>query len=361
MRHSYLLVGITSGKLSRLLARNGFSFKPKTLFRILFLTQSAVWASLFKLTEKRKFRKKLDGYQMPDDPVFIIGHWRTGSTFLHQLMSLDGNLVTPNVFQVSVPDSFLSSEKFYRPIMTTMIHPKRPMDNVALGFYEPQEDEYALLKLDLHSPLEKILFSKSKPYFLLEYDDFIPAENSREKWKAGLDNFCKRLSFKDGKRVMLKNPFHSMRIPLLNEIYPNAKFIHIHRHPYNVVPSTINMWKIVNRDNKLKGEPVEPGIKEVAVFLDRMLVNIKQNLAKLPGNSSCEISYETFEKDPFNSLKEIYKKLDLTYSDGFEEKVLGKLANLEDFKKNIFQLTMAEKDTIKNELEKHFIYYNYKV
>ena len=359
MNHSYLLAGITSGKLIRLLAKNGFSVTPKILFRILFLIQGGIWASFFKRTEKKRFKKKLDNFEMPDDPVFIIGHWRTGSTFLHQLMSLDSNLVSPNVFQVSVPDSFLVSEKYYKPVMTSMMNPTRPMDNVALGFYEQQEDEYALIKLTVNSPLENMIFPKNNSYFLMDYDDFIPSEKVRENWKEAMGNFCKRISFKSGKRVLLKNPFHSMRIPLLLEMFPKAKFIHIHRHPYEVVPSSIHMWNVVGNENKLKRRLPKPQIKEVTIVLNRLLNYIYDKLKNVPENAKVEISFSQLENDPVGTLKIIYSKLELNYSPEFEARVNEWLNEVKSYKKNKYELSESDKKVIKNMLEKHFIYYNY--
>ncbi len=208
--------------------------------------------------------KALKNHPVPDDPIIIVGHWRTGSTYLHQLLSLDNNLVTPSVFQVSVPDSFLVSSGYYKPIMTTMLEKNRPMDNVKLGFDEPQEDEYALFKLTADSPLEHVIFPTSKEYFLNSYLDYIPKD--KNSWVKSINQFCKKLSFETGKRVVLKNPFHSLRMKLLSEIFPNAKFIHIHRHPYKVVPSTINMWNIVARQNRLKGKWIEPKTKKCQRF-----------------------------------------------------------------------------------------------
>ena len=359
MQHSYLLAGITSGKLIRLLAKNGFSVTPKILFRIFFLVQSGIWASFFKRTELRRFKEKIDSYEMPDDPVFIIGHWRTGSTYLHQLMSLDSNLVSPNVFQVSVTDSFLVSEKYYKPVMTSMMSPTRPMDNVALGFNEPQEDEYALIKLTVNSPLESMVFPKSKSYFLLDYDDFMPSEETREKWKEAMNDFCKRISFKSGKRVLLKNPFHSMRIPLLLEMFPKAKFIHIHRHPYEVVPSSIHMWNVVGNENKLKRRFPKPQIKEVTTVLNRLLNYVHDKLKIVSENAKVEISFSQLENNPVGTLKLIYNKLELNYSPEFEARVKDWLKEVKSYEKNKYILSEAEKETIKNILEKHFIYYNY--
>ncbi len=359
MKHSYLLLGITSGKLSRLLVKNGFSFTPKIIFRIFFLAQSSLWASIFKGSEKRKLKRKLEKFDMPEDPVFIIGHWRTGSTFLHQLMSLDDQLVAPTVFQVSVPDSFLVSEKYYKPVMTKMMSPRRPMDNVALGFYEPQEDEYALIKLTSGSPLEKLIFPKYKPYFLLNYDDFTPPENALEDWKKALNDFCKRLSYPEGKRVLLKNPFHSMRISLLRDIFPKAKFIHIHRHPYKVVPSTIHMWNVVSKENKLKSRKLSFEVQDVVVVLNRMLSTIRRQMDLMPRDARAEVNFRELQNNPIATLKQVYDQVGLKYTPEFDAKLKERLSEMKFYQKNNYKLAETDKEIIRNGLREHFKHYNY--
>ena len=358
MQHSYLLAGISSGKLFRLLSRNGFSLYPKYIFRILFLLQGSIFASVFNRIEKIKLSKKLKKYSMPADPVFIIGHWRTGTTLLHQIITLDDNLVTPSVFHVSTPESFLISEKFYRPVMTKAMKSTRPMDNVKLGFDEPQEEEYALIKMTLDSPLERMIFPNGKKYFLLNNKDYNP-ENI-EKWKKALYDFCVRLSFMNKKIVLLKNPFHSMRIPLLLELFPGAKFIHIHRHPYEVIPSTIHMWNVVGNENKLKRKFYEPTVEEVAIVFDRLLTKLKDDLAGIPENKKVEVRFNELGNDPVSTLKQIYNKLELNYSPEFEIRMKGWLSGMKSYRKNKYKLSEAEKETLGKILGKHFIYYNYK-
>ena len=359
MKHSYLLAGTTSGIFFKLLSQNGFS--PAYLGRIAFLTQNGIWASAFKKREKKKFGKIIRDYQMPADPVFIIGHWRTGTTFLHQLMALDENLVTPNVLQVSVPDSFLVSDKYYAPVMSKMMSPTRPMDNVKLGVFEPQEDEYALLKLTLDSPLIKLLFPDSDDYFLKHFEDFNPREDHTENWKNQLHIFCKKLSFTKKKRVLLKNPFHSMRIPLLREMYPGARFIHIHRHPYNVIPSTINMWNIVGRQNRLKNRNPVLTVEDVAEVMDRMLTGIRKVSEKLNRQDYIEVRFEEFETDPVTGLKKIYNHLGLEYTDKLDEKVKTFLQEVKGYRKNKFNLTETEKEIIRDKLKEQFVHYGYEL
>jgi hypothetical protein len=357
MNHSYILAGTTSGKLLKLVFKNGVSLHPTALFRLLFLLQNGIWASIFKRRERLKFRKQLTHLPIPKDPVIIIGHWRTGSTLLHQLMSLDKNMIAPSVFQVSLPDSFLVSEKYYLPVMSSMMSTKRPMDNVKLGFDEPQEDEYAMFKLTADSPLERIIFQKPDGYFLKHYKDFIP--KNKEAWKEAITQFCTKLSFASHKRIVLKNPFHSLRIGLLKEIFPGVKFIHIHRHPYKVVPSTINMWNIVAQQNKLKGKWKEPSVAEVTDVLNEMLSSIRKNLDELPAGTWSEVNFETFEKNPVAAIKRIYEEIGLNFTDEFEIRINDYLSGLKDFKKNVFTLRNEDKESIRNMMTDHFYHYHY--
>jgi len=357
MKHSYLLAGISSGNLFRLLIRNGFSFYPKYLFRIFFLLQGSIFASIFNRIQKNRLGKQLKNFSMPEDPIFIIGHWRTGTTLLHQLISLDKNLVTPNVFRVSAPGSFLISEKYYRPVMSRLMKPTRPMDNVKLGFDVPQEEEYAMIKLTTDSPLEKLIFPGGKNYFLFDYNDFYPEHV--DEWKNAFSGFCNRLSFINGKRVLLKNPFHTMRLPFLLEMFPQAKFIHVHRHPYEVIPSTIHMWNIVGNENKLNGKKIYTPLDEVAQVYNRMLEYVNEQLNKLPDNERAEVDFKDLETDPLGTIKSIYKKLDLEYNPEFEEEVKKWLEVTKSYQKNRYQLEESEKETIRKIMEKHFIYYNY--
>ena len=47
----------------------------------------------------------------------------------------------------------------------------------------------------------------------------------------------RKLTFKYGRPLVLKSPPHTARIRLLLEMFPEARFVHIHRHPYQVFRS----------------------------------------------------------------------------------------------------------------------------
>jgi omega-hydroxy-beta-dihydromenaquinone-9 sulfotransferase len=358
--HSYILAGIRMGPLMNLLRRHGFTPSPKNLIRFLFLFQNGLWASLLSWREKKRFGKKIRSFKIPDDPVIIIGHWRTGSTFLHQLLSLDDRWIAPTVFQASFPDSFLVSAPYFRPVMGTLIH-KRPQDNVKMGFDDPQEDEFALVKLTLDSPLLDIIFPENPGYFMNHLPDFTPKKGNVENWKKQLQDFCAKVGQDSGKTILLKNPAHSLRIALLREAFPNARFIYIHRHPYKVIASSLHLWKVLARDNQLKGKPYYPGLKEVTEGLIKFYSVIERDLAMLPPGSFIKVCYEDVESDPIKEIKEIYKALNLEFTSDFENSIRSYLDKERGFKKNSYTFDDEQKAQVYNLMKEQFDQYHYKL
>jgi hypothetical protein len=359
LKSASFAAGIRLSRLLRLIARNKYSLRLKYIFRILFLLQNGVWASVFDKVEKFRYKKKLDNFELPEDPIFIIGHWRTGSTFLLQLMNLNSELHAPSLFDIAVPDSLLVSRKYYEPVMNLFIAPTRPMDNVKMGIDEPQEDEFALLKITDCSPLEKLIIPPSNKYFLSDYKDFEPGGKQSVQWKQALHNFYKKLAYYSNKRIIIKNPFHSMRIATLLEMYPDAKFIHIYRHPYYVIPSTIRMWDIVGKLNCLNNNWRTPTSDEVITLFDKMLTYINEKLNILKKHQFYEVKFEEFEKYPIQILENIYLKFNVPFSESDRQKTEQFLVQVKNYEKNNYKLSDEDRKLIDKRLYSHMLHYKY--
>jgi omega-hydroxy-beta-dihydromenaquinone-9 sulfotransferase len=357
---NYLTAGIGLGRLVRLSGRNSVSFLPKYLFRWLFLAQSAVWSGIFGYFEKRRYGKQIADTPVPDDPVFIIGHWRTGTTLLHQLMDLDPNLAAPTLFQVAEPGCFISAYRYYLPVFSAMIRDTRPMDNVRIGMNEPQEDEYAIYRLTDFSPIERLVFPKGPGYFVTDTPSFLPeGENERKLWEEQLCSYFRKLTFFHGKTIVLKNPFNSLRIRELNALFPKARFIHLNRHPYEVVPSSIHMWKIVMNQNRLNRKGRCPGMPEVVGGVDRVLATIRRDLATIPEKRVYTMKFEELEADPVTSIRKMYSWFDMPFEEPFSGAMESFIRDLKGYRKNEFTLKEEEKKFIREKLWHHMQYFNY--
>ena len=361
MKSAYLIAGIRLSGFLKLVINNGITLYPKYIVRFLFLFQNGVWASIFHRKEQKLFGHKIENQTLSDNPVIIIGHWRTGSTFLHQLLSIDANFVTSTVFQASLPDSFLSSRKSYEPIMSRMIKGTRPMDQVKLGLDEPLEDEYAIFRLSGFSPLEQIIFPKKGNYFLKNYPGFLPKMEKLGEWKKALILFYKKLLVYNNQIILIKNPFHSTRLNVLNDIFPNARYIHIIRHPYKVVPSTQRMWDIVGSQNSMNRNWMKPSIKEVSEIYNQMLEEIDQAKNNLPEKRFYEVKFEDFENNPKEEIKSIYNHFGLQYSDKLDLSLDDFLSTIKDYKKNEYTLSNEVKTDISEVLKPWMIKYNYSI
>lgn len=150
-----------------------------------------------------------------------------------------------------------------------------------------------------------------------------------------------------------------MRIPLLNEIFPEARFIHIHRHPYEVIPSTIHMWDILRRQNALNKKSRRPDVTEVATFMDQMLTTIRTDLEKIPENRFTEIGFQEVLTNPQEAIRSIYQKLDLPYTPSFDQQIKEFLPEVKRFKKNEFKPAPEEIGSIRKLLLNHMEHYRY--
>src|SRR5262249_7885322 len=153
---------------------------------------------------------------------------------LHNLLSLDPQFTCPNLYHILCPHHFLLTESFVTRLTEWMLPKTRPMDNMEISWKAPQEDETALCNLTLISPYLMLAFQGIRPVYDRFFDlkRLTPAES--KLWKSEFIRFLKKITLKNHKTLLLKSPSHTFRIPLLLELFPDAKFVNIVRNPYDV-------------------------------------------------------------------------------------------------------------------------------
>jgi len=353
VKSAYLMAAMPAGVFLRVLLRNGITPAPRFLLRTLFILQSGIFASFLAFRERMINGGRIAQARPPSDPLIIVNHWRTGSTLLHQLINCDPQFAAPTLFQVTYPASFMSSRIFVEPIMKPMLLPTRPMDNVRLGMDEPMEEEDAMFRMTGLSPLERLLFARSGSYFLIDDQTFLPAAPSRERWERALLHFTAKLGLHTGRRIVLKNPFHSMRIAVLRRLFPEAKFIHIVRDPRTVIPSTVRMWSIVGRQNAMNRRFRPPSMGEVIEVFDRMVMRIRADLGALTQDRFAEIRFEDLVKRPVEVIRGAYERLNLVFSDQCEGRMRRFVDSITGYKMNSYALSAEQERIIRARLAHH--------
>lgn len=270
-------------------------------------------------------------------PIFILGHWRTGTTLLHELLILDPRHTFPTNFECFCPHHFMQSEPFARRFLKWLLPSKRPMDDMAVDWDSPQEDEFALCNLGLPSPYWSIAF----PNHLGKFDDYFSLEkvpeSERERWKRVFHRFLQAVTAWRPGRMILKSPPHTFRAAMLAEMYPDARFVHIVRDPYVVFSSTINLWTKLAAAQGLQ-TPRQEGLQEwVFETFTRMYDALERAKPRIAPERFHELRYEDLVRDPLGSLRELYTRLDLGEFAPIEDPLRERLAARSDYHTNRYR------------------------
>lgn len=306
-----------------LLARNGFRVSPSRLHMAGALVFFTLFNDLLGSIQYLLHGRAIHRTQLAGPPVFILGHWRSGTTMMHELLQLDDRFTSPNTYQCFAPWHFLLSQGWIHRFGNFLLPAKRPMDNMKVGWSLPQEDEFALMVLGAPTPYYRIAF----PYRPVPHMDSLGSQSFNphdlRRWKASIDWFFRALTYHTGKPLIIKSPPHTGRLGILAEMYPDAKFIHMVRDPRKLYPSTKKMWLALGEVQSLqRGDNEESLHRFVIDCFHRMYDSFEIDRHGLPSDRIVDVRYEDLVKQPSETIASIYEQLGL----GKSEAVIAKMA-----------------------------------
>lgn len=303
------LGGVTLGDWLQLLRENHFAVAPVYLPRALAILLHSGQNSIFRWFENSRLGRQLDGVYV-EPPLFILGHWRQGTTHLHNLLTLDDRFAFPNNFQVLFPHTFLSTEAMSAPLIDFFLPRRRQIDNVEWNMRSPQEDEFALCVTTGMSPCMGWIFPRRWDHYQKYLTFRGVSECELARWKEAFLWFVKKLSFKYARPLILKSPPHTGRIQLILQLFPQARFVHIHREPYVVFQSTrrmFDMQKPIRLQNSRPAELDDRIVRQYTAMYDAFL----SERALIAGERFHELSFEQLEADPLGQMGRLYEALRL--------------------------------------------------
>ena len=219
------------------------------------------------------------------------------------------------------------------------------MDNMAAGWHRPQEDEFALGNLGQPTPYMSMLFPRRGPVYP-EYLDLRSLTPEQSKaWQNALAEFFRRITYRDNRRIIVKSPAHTARVRTLLEMYPDAKFVHIVRNPFDVFASTVNLWKSLNEVQRVQAAGDQAWIEEYVLDgLERMYAAFEADRQLLGDNQLYDLRYEDLVEEPSGQLRRIYDQLDLGDFSSVEPAVAGHLAEVKNYRTNHYELAEETRD-----------------
>jgi hypothetical protein len=347
---------------TRLLARNRFAVAPSCWYIAAVDTIASTVNTLLSVPQHVWYGRQIARMQIDEPPVFIIGHWRTGTTLLHELMALDPRNAVPTTYECFAPHHFLVTERVGTKLLSFMMPDRRPMDNMAIGWDRPQEDEFALCILGLPSPYNTIAFPNRGPQFGEYLDLERVGPGSLSRWKRIFLRFLKQVALRNpGKRLVVKSPPHTCRIKVIQELFPRARFVHLVRDPYVLFPSTVNLWKSLYRAHGLQ-RPTFEGLEEyvLSTFSD-MHDRLEQTRPLVEPSRFFDLRYEDLVTEPVGAVRAVYEHLGL---EGFAElrpRLEQRAAAMADYRPNRYELTPEQRAEVGRRWAPYFRRYGYPV
>lgn len=325
-----------AGQWWGLLARNGFRVSPRRLDIALGVSIFSPFNNVLSAIQSVFYGRKIEQATLTDDPIFILGHWRSGTTLLHELMGVDERFASPSTYQCFAASHFLVSEWAMVRFGNFLIPKKRPMDEMEAGWKLPQEDEFALMNLGAPTPYLRMAFPHSPPP-AMEFLDMQNVEPSKlQLWRDKLTWFVRALTIRHpGKRLIMKSPPHTGRIAELLKLYPKAKFIHLARDPRKLFYSTVRLWHALDEVQALQTPKSQTELQDyVWTCFNQMYAAYESQCHAIPAGQLIELRYEDLVAEPFETIRTIYDRLALGDFESVEANLNKRLANHKSYRTN---------------------------
>ena len=228
------LSGANPATLAAVMARAGLPEKPLTAIGV-GLAVAARWP--FSTVERVAMESRLPKFEELPPPVFILGHWRSGTTHLYNIMSKSGDWGIVPPVATGLPWDLFGLAQAFRPLLERALPKHRYIDNIPVYPDSPQEDEIAMANMTDLSFYHGIYFPRAFNELVrrgLFFDGC--SETDVDAWKHRFVYLLRKLTkLQDGRPMLIKNPVYTGRLRLLQQMFPDAKFVHIHRNPYESI------------------------------------------------------------------------------------------------------------------------------
>ena len=272
--------------------------KLNLLLRRLCSIFSITTKPAINLWEKRIIRRNNEVLKELQ-PIFIIGAPRTGSTLLYQGIT--------NYLKVQYTDNLIN--QMYRNFVFAFVLSNFLFKNKQHGCYNSKHG--TTFECGLHGPSECSGFwyrwMPIKKHFLQRNDLTKKQKNELKSNVLAVSNYFKS-------PIVFKNMNAGLRIDLLIDLFPNARFIHIQRNVLSTAISLLNVRKSVHNDknkwwslipkeyNSLIDLPFNEQIVKQIYFVEKQ---IYQDLKKVNANNKLTVQYEDFCENPKAMLNKI--------------------------------------------------------
>ena len=330
------LSGANLGTLATVTGRSGLPGKPLEGLGIVG-AGLARWP--FSTAERLIMESRLPKIEDMPAPVFILGHWRSGTTHLYNIMSKSGDWGYVPPIATGLPWDLFGIAGLFGPLLERALPDHRFIDNIPVRPDSPQEDEFAIANMSEASFFHGIYFPRAFAENVQRGLFFDGCTTSDIRgWQKQFTYFLRKLYLHQGeKRLLIKNPVYTGRFAMLREMFPTAKFIHIHRNPYDVFVSMRNFYAKLLKQFALQNFDHVDIDETILTVYDRMMRAYERDAEDVSAEQLVELRYDELDADPIAAVEKCYSSLGFEGFEAAKQPFEDYLASVAGFKKNRFE------------------------
>ena len=288
---------------------------PKKLHVFLLYVFRYLLLEPFRLAEIHIYQKKIAAHEIKQSPVFILGHWRSGTSYLQNILRLDPGISTSTIFRSIFSDNYYLTELWLKRALNFICSTFKIryfIQRTTMNLDHPAEMDLALCAMcSKHSYSWGHLFPKS---FAKRVKNQILFQDDRpaNAWIEEYDHMIRKLSYRSkGRRVLVKSPGDTARITHLIRKYPDAKFIFMYRDPVSVYHSSEYLWESIQQQLSVQ-EMQNTEIQDLILrTYELLLSSYLQQRNEIPQEQLIEVHHKNLQQDPLGEIRKIYSKLEL--------------------------------------------------
>lgn len=327
--------------------------------RLALLPGMACYNSLMHGLENLIYGRQIRETELTAPPVFILGFWRSGTTLLHGLLNRDPQFTSATMYRTLFPWHFLLTERAVSRATGWLMPSTRPMDNVPMSWEAPQEDDIALCIMSLISCYTFLATPENFDEYWRALNFRTLSESELTRWKNCLDLLLRKITLRDRRRIVLKSPSHTFRIPTLLEMFPDARFIYIHRHPYDVFRSAVHLRRTMIHENGL-GRPIMKNVEQEILKSYQLGFDVyERDRHLIPQGNLHEVRFEDLENDPVEEVAGLYSALSLPGFETLRPLLENDLRRIKRYKKNRFNYDIEQLSMVYSMLKPAFERFGY--
>lgn len=310
-----------------------YAIGPRYLPRLAWMLAVAGPVSTVGALEGALYNRRIRETPLATPPIFILGHWRSGTTHIHNLLSLDPQFGFLTTYDAFTTNNGIIARRAFMAVTRHSAPTRRPMDDMAVDMGLPQEEEYALLNLSPLSYYKTYLFPGLGDDYARRHLFFDGAsEREVDTWKRHYDFLLRKITWLSGtKRLVLKNPPNTARLRHLLDLYPDACVVYLYRDPYEVYLSTLRMHERMSELMRLQRFDKAEASEHVLTTYPRMIERFFEDRARVRSGRFVAVPYEELKARPVGVVERVYEALRLPDLDAARARVMRYLDEITGF------------------------------